>query len=161
MLIGFLEPLTNTALARSLAQKGVTSFAMESIPRITRAQSMDALSSQANLGGYMAVLIAAPLSGHYATLLRGTVQAFLQDHAPLTVESKWPLTLLTLDAWDFVRIKDRPCADCGGSLTLASLRLGISIPTLSRWRASGSSSPGAGSGVSHRPKSTRAPQCAR
>ncbi|MFL5907648.1 MAG: NAD(P) transhydrogenase subunit alpha, partial [Solirubrobacterales bacterium] len=51
------------ALARSLAEKGVTSFAMEAIPRITRAQSMDALSSQANLGGYMSVLIAARESG--------------------------------------------------------------------------------------------------
>jgi H+-translocating NAD(P) transhydrogenase subunit alpha len=63
VLIGFLEPLTNPALARALAEKGVTSFAMESIPRITRAQSMDALSSQANLGGYMSVLIAARESG--------------------------------------------------------------------------------------------------
>jgi H+-translocating NAD(P) transhydrogenase subunit alpha len=63
VLIGFLEPLTNPALARSLAEAGVTSFAMESIPRITRAQSMDALSSQANLGGYMSVLIAARESG--------------------------------------------------------------------------------------------------
>src|SRR5215216_2951635 len=63
ILIGFLEPLTNPDLARSLAQSGVTSFAMEAIPRITRAQSMDALSSQANLGGYMSVLIAARESG--------------------------------------------------------------------------------------------------
>jgi NAD(P) transhydrogenase subunit alpha len=59
VLIGFLQPLTNPALARTLAEKGVTSFAMEAIPRITRAQSMDALSSQANLGGYLSVLIAA------------------------------------------------------------------------------------------------------
>jgi H+-translocating NAD(P) transhydrogenase subunit alpha len=63
VLIAFLEPLTNPDLARSLADRGVTSFAMESIPRITRAQSMDALSSQANLGGYMSVLIAARESG--------------------------------------------------------------------------------------------------
>jgi NAD(P) transhydrogenase subunit alpha len=63
VLIGFLQPLTNPELARSLAEKVVTSFAMESIPRITRAQSMDALSSQANLGGYMSVLIAARESG--------------------------------------------------------------------------------------------------
>src|SRR5215210_5353544 len=63
ILIGFLQPLTNADLARSLAEAGVTSFAMESIPRITRAQSMDALSSQANLGGYMSVLIAARESG--------------------------------------------------------------------------------------------------
>jgi H+-translocating NAD(P) transhydrogenase subunit alpha len=63
VVIGFLEPLTNPGLARALAEKGVTSFAMESIPRISRAQSMDALSSQANLGGYMSVLIAARESG--------------------------------------------------------------------------------------------------
>jgi NAD(P) transhydrogenase subunit alpha len=63
VLIGFLEPLTNPELAKALAEAGVTSFAVEAIPRITRAQSMDALSSQANLGGYMAVLIAARESG--------------------------------------------------------------------------------------------------
>jgi proton-translocating NAD(P)+ transhydrogenase subunit alpha len=76
VLIGFLEPLTNPALAKSLADKGVTSFAMEAIPRITRAQSMDALSSQANLGGYMSVLIAARESGRLfpmMTTAAGTV----------------------------------------------------------------------------------------
>ena len=64
VLIGFLQPLTNAPLAKSLASSGVTSFAVEAIPRITRAQSMDALSSQANLGGYMSVLIAARDSGN-------------------------------------------------------------------------------------------------
>jgi NAD(P) transhydrogenase subunit alpha len=63
VLIGFLEPLTNPELAKKLAAAGITSFAVEAIPRITRAQSMDALSSQANLGGYMSVLIAARESG--------------------------------------------------------------------------------------------------
>jgi H+-translocating NAD(P) transhydrogenase subunit alpha len=63
VLIGFLEPLTNPDLAKKLAAANVTSFAVEAIPRITRAQSMDALSSQANLGGYMSVLIAARESG--------------------------------------------------------------------------------------------------
>src|SRR5829696_4909442 len=63
LLIGLLQPLSNASLARSLAEKGVTSFAMELIPRITRPQSMDSLSSQANLGGYMSVLIAARESG--------------------------------------------------------------------------------------------------
>ena len=64
VVIGFLQPLTNSDLARKLASAGVTSFAVEAIPRITRAQSMDALSSQANLGGYMSVLIAARDSGN-------------------------------------------------------------------------------------------------
>jgi proton-translocating NAD(P)+ transhydrogenase subunit alpha len=76
VLIGFLAPLTNGALAKALAEKGVTGFAMEAIPRITRAQSMDALSSQANLGGYMAVLIAARDAGRLfpmMTTAAGTV----------------------------------------------------------------------------------------
>src|SRR4051794_22293188 len=59
VLIGFLGPLTDPDTTRALAQQGVTSFAMEAIPRISRAQSMDALSSQASLAGYRAVLIAA------------------------------------------------------------------------------------------------------
>jgi H+-translocating NAD(P) transhydrogenase subunit alpha len=59
VLIGFLEPLTDPAGIERLAQRGVHAFAMESIPRITRAQPMDALSSQATVSGYKAVLIAA------------------------------------------------------------------------------------------------------
>src|SRR6201996_8214859 len=50
-LIGFLGPLTNADGVRALASAGVTSFAMEAVPRISRAQSMDALSSQANISG--------------------------------------------------------------------------------------------------------------
>jgi NAD(P) transhydrogenase subunit alpha len=59
VLIGFLEPLTDQAGIERLAERGVHAFAMESIPRITRAQPMDALSSQATVSGYKAVLIAA------------------------------------------------------------------------------------------------------
>jgi NAD(P) transhydrogenase subunit alpha len=59
VLVGFLQPLTAHDAVRGLAEAGVTSFAMEAIPRITRAQSMDALSSQATVGGYRAALIAA------------------------------------------------------------------------------------------------------
>jgi H+-translocating NAD(P) transhydrogenase subunit alpha len=59
VLIGFLAPLTAGDTARAIADAGVTSFAMEAIPRITRAQSMDALSSQATVAGYRAALIAA------------------------------------------------------------------------------------------------------
>jgi NAD(P) transhydrogenase subunit alpha len=58
-LIGFLEPLSDREGVEALAARGVVAFAMESIPRITRAQSMDALSSQANVGGYKAALLAA------------------------------------------------------------------------------------------------------
>jgi NAD(P) transhydrogenase subunit alpha len=59
VLIGFLQPLTDQAGIERLASHGVTAFAMESIPRITRAQSMDALSSQATVSGYKAVVLAA------------------------------------------------------------------------------------------------------
>jgi NAD(P) transhydrogenase subunit alpha len=59
VLVGFLEPLTDRAGIERLSERGVHAFAMESIPRITRAQPMDALSSQATVSGYKAVLIAA------------------------------------------------------------------------------------------------------
>jgi H+-translocating NAD(P) transhydrogenase subunit alpha len=58
-LIAFLQPLTDPEAIERLSARGVTGFAMESIPRITRAQPMDALSSQATVAGYKAVLIAA------------------------------------------------------------------------------------------------------
>jgi NAD(P) transhydrogenase subunit alpha len=59
VVIAFLQPLTDTAGIERLTARGVTAFAMESIPRITRAQPMDALSSQATVSGYKAVLLAA------------------------------------------------------------------------------------------------------
>ncbi len=59
VLIGFLQPLTDAEGIARLAGRGVTGFAMESIPRITRAQPMDALSSQATVSGYKATLLAA------------------------------------------------------------------------------------------------------
>jgi H+-translocating NAD(P) transhydrogenase subunit alpha len=59
VLIGFLQPLTDAEGIERLTAKGVTAFAMESIPRITRAQPMDALSSQATVSGYKAVVLAA------------------------------------------------------------------------------------------------------
>jgi NAD(P) transhydrogenase subunit alpha len=69
VLIGFLQPLTNGAGIRAIAQTGATSFALESVPRISRAQSMDALSSQANIGGYKAVLIASTEIGRFFPML--------------------------------------------------------------------------------------------
>ena len=59
VLIGFLSPLTDSAGVERLAERGVIAFAMESIPRITRAQSMDALSSQSTVAGYKAAVAAA------------------------------------------------------------------------------------------------------
>lgn len=59
VLIAFLEPLSEAALAQEAAGKNITALSMELIPRITRAQSMDALSSMATIAGYKAVLLAA------------------------------------------------------------------------------------------------------
>lgn len=58
-LISFLNPLGDPIVTQQLAQRQVTAFSMELIPRSTRAQSMDALSSQANIAGYKSVLLAA------------------------------------------------------------------------------------------------------
>ncbi|HZS52868.1 MAG TPA: Re/Si-specific NAD(P)(+) transhydrogenase subunit alpha [Bryobacteraceae bacterium] len=59
LVVGFGEPLTSLKQDMALAQRGVSFFALELVPRITRAQSMDALSSMATISGYRAVLIAA------------------------------------------------------------------------------------------------------
>ena len=59
VIIGFSEPLGEPAVAQAVAERGATSLSMELIPRITRAQSMDALSSMATIAGYKAVLLAA------------------------------------------------------------------------------------------------------
>jgi H+-translocating NAD(P) transhydrogenase subunit alpha len=77
VLIGFLQPLTDSEGIGRLSARGVTGFAMESIPRITRAQSMDALSSQATVGGYKAALIAADRLPRFLPMLTtaaGTIQ---------------------------------------------------------------------------------------
>ena len=65
LLIGLLNPLTNPDLVRRLAERRITSFAMEAIPRTTRAQSMDALSSQAVVAGYKGTLAAATSLGKF------------------------------------------------------------------------------------------------
>jgi NAD(P) transhydrogenase subunit alpha len=76
LLIGHLAPWTSAETNKALAQAGVTSFAMEAIPRTTRAQAMDALSSQASAAGYAATLIAVRESGRFfgmMTTAAGTV----------------------------------------------------------------------------------------
>jgi NAD(P) transhydrogenase subunit alpha len=76
-LIGFLSPLSHPDTVRKLDEAGVTAFAVESIPRISRAQSMDALSSQANVAGYKSVLLAAEKSTRFFPMLTtaaGTVK---------------------------------------------------------------------------------------
>ncbi|WP_153101315.1 Re/Si-specific NAD(P)(+) transhydrogenase subunit alpha [Paraburkholderia hayleyella] len=77
VLVGMLDPF-NTTQAAALAATGVTAFALEAAPRTTRAQSLDVLSSQANIAGYKAVLVAADLYGRFMPMLMtaaGTVKA--------------------------------------------------------------------------------------
>jgi NAD(P) transhydrogenase subunit alpha len=77
VLIGTLGTLSRPELAEKLAKRGVTAISMDAIPRITRAQSMDTLSSQATVGGYKAVLIAAERLPKFMPLLTtaaGTVR---------------------------------------------------------------------------------------
>src|SRR3954451_6764461 len=69
VLIGFLAPLTAPDTTRALADARVTAFAMEAIPRISRAQSMDALSSQSNVAGYKAALIGAEYATRFYPML--------------------------------------------------------------------------------------------
>jgi NAD(P) transhydrogenase subunit alpha len=67
--IGFLQPATQAAAVEALAARGVTAFSLELLPRISRAQSMDALSSQASLAGYKGVLMAANRLGKFFPML--------------------------------------------------------------------------------------------
>ncbi len=69
VLIGLLQPFTNRELVRDLVSRGVTSFGLEALPRITRAQSMDVLSSMSTVAGYKAVLLGAAASGKLFPML--------------------------------------------------------------------------------------------
>lgn len=66
-LISFLYPAQNAEMLQALAERGVTALAMDSVPRISRAQKMDALSSMANIAGYRAVVEAAQHFGRFFT----------------------------------------------------------------------------------------------
>jgi NAD(P) transhydrogenase subunit alpha len=69
VLVGFLNPLGDPAYLKRLAERGLTALAVETIPRITRAQPMDALSSQSNIAGYKSVLLAASASPRFFPML--------------------------------------------------------------------------------------------
>jgi NAD(P) transhydrogenase subunit alpha len=69
VLISFLQPLTSQDVVRRLAAQRVTSFSLDALPRITRAQGMDALSSQSTVAGYKAVLVAANALGRFFPML--------------------------------------------------------------------------------------------
>lgn len=66
-LIGFLAPAQNSALLKQIADRGATALSIDAVPRISRAQKMDALSSMANIAGYRAVVEAAGLFGRFFT----------------------------------------------------------------------------------------------
>ena len=77
ILMGFLNPYSDTDRFKTLQAKSISAFSMEMVPRISRAQAMDALSSQASIAGYKAVLIASTLSGKFFPMLTtaaGTVR---------------------------------------------------------------------------------------
>ncbi|RRJ85175.1 Re/Si-specific NAD(P)(+) transhydrogenase subunit alpha [Aestuariirhabdus litorea] len=67
--VGFMAPYANDEGILAMKERGITAFSMELIPRISRAQSMDALTSQASLAGYKAVLMAASISGKFFPML--------------------------------------------------------------------------------------------
>jgi NAD(P) transhydrogenase subunit alpha len=69
VLISFLQPATQADIIAALAKRGVTAFSLELVPRISRAQSMDALSSQASAAGYKAVLMAAGRLGKFFPMM--------------------------------------------------------------------------------------------
>ncbi|HEX7263833.1 MAG TPA: Re/Si-specific NAD(P)(+) transhydrogenase subunit alpha [Candidatus Dormibacteraeota bacterium] len=69
VLISFLQPATQGDIIQALAKRGVTAFSLELVPRISRAQSMDALSSQASVSGYKAVLMAAGRVGKFFPMM--------------------------------------------------------------------------------------------
>jgi NAD(P) transhydrogenase subunit alpha len=69
VIIAFLNPLGSAQATRALAAAGVTAFAMEAIPRISRAQAMDALSSQSNVAGYRAALLGAEHLGRFYPMM--------------------------------------------------------------------------------------------
>ena len=69
VLISFLQPATQGDIVTALAKRGITAFSLELVPRISRAQSMDALSSQASAAGYKAVLMAAARLGKFFPMM--------------------------------------------------------------------------------------------
>ena len=83
LVIAIMDPYGNEAALKAMAEAGVTAFAMELMPRITRAQSMDVLSSQANLAGYRAVIDASAEYGRALPMMMtaaGTVPAAQRVH---------------------------------------------------------------------------------
>ena len=89
MLIGTLGTLANPKLAERLAEARITAISMDAIPRITRAQAMDTLSSQATVGGYKAVLLAAERLPKFMPLLT-TAAGTVRPARVLVMAPAWP-----------------------------------------------------------------------
>src|SRR5919199_1168150 len=99
VLVGFLAPLSAPDTTRALAQAGVTAFAMEAIPRISRAQSMDALSSQSNVTGYKAALLGAEhATRFYPMLMTEAIKRFDVVITPALVPGRPAPKLVTAEA---------------------------------------------------------------
>ncbi|HEV2074645.1 MAG TPA: hypothetical protein VGR10_00230, partial [Thermoleophilaceae bacterium] len=69
IVVSFFQPGTDAKLVRALCDRGATAISMDAIPRIARAQSMDALSSMSSIGGYKSVLIGANALGRYLPMM--------------------------------------------------------------------------------------------
>jgi NAD(P) transhydrogenase subunit alpha len=94
-LISFIWPAQNPELMKQMAERRLTVLAMDSVPRISRAQKMDALSSMANIAGYRAVIEAAH---HFGRFFTGQITAAgkvppvsVQLFAPTTLARKWAI----------------------------------------------------------------------
>src|SRR5207302_7157353 len=91
LVIAIMDPYGNEAALKALADAGVTAFAMELMPRITRAQSMDVLSSQANLAGYRAVIDGAAEYGRALPMMMtaaGTIPAARSEEHTSELQSR-------------------------------------------------------------------------
>ena len=88
-LIGMCDPLVGARAMQELAGRGVTSFALELLPRITRAQSMDVLSSQASIAGYKAVLAAAAQLPKMCPMMMMIPFIFFSSGCPVSEPPKW------------------------------------------------------------------------
>src|SRR5919199_1077359 len=97
VLVGFLAPLTSPETTRALADAKVTAFAMEAIPRISRAQSMDALSSQSNVAGYKAALLGAEHATRFYPMLTTAARTTGYDVRPEVAEQVQSLGAQWLD----------------------------------------------------------------
>jgi NAD(P) transhydrogenase subunit alpha len=117
LLIGILSPYQEKDLLKAYASQGIAAMAMELVPRITRAQSMDVLSSQANLAGYRAVLEAAYEYGHGFPLLMTAACCFCPSR----------LANLSLSLKNISALRPKLCAACPTRRRLSAKQLQLPV----------------------------------